>query len=268
MNYLFIYKPYFRRFPAAAATMLAWLALGLAGWSDGSLAKEYSQAESAPGFPPAAKPALGAEAGTAVGSEWVPLPAPRLLGTISLEETLLRRRSVRDYTTDSLTLAEVSQLLWAAQGVTDARGLRTAPSAGALYPLEVYLAVGRVEGVAPGLYHYSPTGHRWLRVREGELRTELAQAALGQRSIERAPAVMVIGAVYERTAVKYGRERSARYVPMEAGHAAQNVCLQAVSLGKATVVIGAFEDDKVRRALSLPATVQVLYLIPIGKARQ
>jgi SagB-type dehydrogenase family enzyme len=267
MNYLFIYKPYFRRFPAAAVTMLLWLALGLAGWSNGSLAKEHSQAESAPGSPPTAKPAVGAEAGTAVGSEWVPLPAPRLQGPMSLEETLLRRRSVRDFTTDSLTLAEVSQLLWAAQGVTDARGLRTAPSAGALYPLEVYLVVGRVEGVAPGLYHYTPSGHRWLCLRKGALQAELSQAALGQRSIERAPAVMVIGAVYERTAGKYGRERSARYVPMEAGHAAQNVCLQAVSLGKATVVVGAFTDDKVKRILSLPDPVEVLYLIPIGKAR-
>lgn len=245
-------------FPAMAATILLGLVSGSAS-ADGPLPIEHAQSNLAP--------SAGKEAKSAWDAEWLPLPAPRLRGPMSLEETLRLRRSVRDFTTDSLTLAEAAQLLWAAQGVTDARGFRTAPSAGALYPLEVYLVVGRVEGVVPGVYHYGPSGHRWVCLREGALQGELSQAALGQQSILRAPAVMVIGAVYERTAVKYGRERAARYVPMEAGHAAQNVCLQAVSLGKAAVVVGAFTDDRVKHALSLPDPVEVLYLIPVGKPR-
>ncbi|MEM3389547.1 MAG: SagB/ThcOx family dehydrogenase, partial [Thermoproteota archaeon] len=157
------------------------------------------------------------------------LPEPRYESEVSVEEALLKRRSVREYARSSLTLQEVSQLLWAAQGVTDPQGLRTAPSAGALYPLEVYLIVGEVESLAPGVYKYVPDGHEIIRVLDGDKRVSLAEAALGQAWVRNAAVDIVIASVYERTTRKYG-ERGIRYVHLEAGHAAQNICLQAVAL--------------------------------------
>ncbi len=187
----------------------------------------------------------------------VELPAPRTDGPMSLERALAERRSVRDFTDERLTLEELAQLLWAAQGITADWGGRTAPSAGALYPLEVY-------AVTPGgLYHYLPDGHRADVLRADDLRRPLAAAALGQSAVAEAPAVLVIAAVFRRTEVKYG-ERAERYVHLEAGHAAQNVLLQAVALGLGGVPIGAFSDREVQRVLGLPADHEPLYLIPVG----
>lgn len=187
----------------------------------------------------------------------VELPAPRTDGPMSLERALAERRSVRDFTDERLTLEELAQLLWAAQGITADWGGRTAPSAGALYPLEVY-------AVTPGgLYHYLPDGHRADVLRADDLRRPLAAAALGQAAVAVAPAVLVIAAVFRRTEVKYG-ERAERYVHLEAGHAAQNVLLQAVALGLGGVPIGAFSDREVQRVLGLPADHEPLYLIPVG----
>jgi SagB-type dehydrogenase family enzyme len=192
------------------------------------------------------------------------LPAPRLESEHSLESVLAQRRSIRDYTDDSLSLEDVSQLLWAAQGITGSDGERTAPSAGALYPLEVYIVVGRVATLDAGVYHYRPTHHD-LRKHSGEDRQpRLARAALGQESVRDAAAVLVFTAVHSRTERKYG-ERTRRYVAMEAGHAAQNVCLQAAALGLGAVPVGAFEDEAVHEVLGLPADRDVLYLIPVGK---
>ncbi len=189
------------------------------------------------------------------------LPAPRLTGSVSLEEALARRRSIRSFEATGLTEAEIAQLSWAAQGSTTAEGLRTSPSAGALYPLEVYVAL------AAGLYRYDPGRHH-LEIRSGEdLREELQRAALGQDAIGAAPAVFVITGVFERTAIKYGERRTPRYVQMEAGHAAQNLLLQAVALGLGAVPMGAFYDDQVRDVLSLPAAEAPLYLIPVGHPR-
>ncbi|MGB2799363.1 MAG: SagB/ThcOx family dehydrogenase [Dehalococcoidia bacterium] len=196
--------------------------------------------------------------------EPVSLPEVRLTSDVSLEETLLYRRSIRDYTDEALSLAEVSQLLWAAQGITEAWGGRTAPSAGALYPLEVYLVVGDVEGLTPGVYQYRPDGHELVKVKDGDVRGELAEAALGQDSVRNGAIDIVIAAVYERTTVKYG-ERGIRYVHMEAGHAAQNVYLQANALDLGTVTIGAFYDDSVRDIVGMPGDVAPLYVIPVGK---
>lgn len=196
--------------------------------------------------------------------EPVSLPEVRLTSDVSLEETLLHRRSIRDYTEEALSLAEVSQLLWAAQGITEAWGGRTAPSAGALYPLEVYLVVGDVEGLTPGVYQYRPDGHELVKVKDGDVRGELAEAALGQDSVRNGAIDIVIAAVYERTTVKYG-ERGIRYVHMEAGHAAQNVYLQANALDLGTVTIGAFYDDSVRDIVGMPGDVAPLYVIPVGK---
>jgi SagB-type dehydrogenase family enzyme len=181
-----------------------------------------------------------------------------------VEEALGARRSVRDFENIPISPPDISQLLWAAQGITHIEGLRTAPSAGALYPLETYIVVGSVSELPAGVYRYKPDGHEMERVAEGDRREQLCDAALSQPVVKDAAAVIVLTAVYERTTWKYG-ERGIRYVQMEAGHAVENVCLQAITLGLGTVVIGAFEDHKVKSILSLPRQQQPLYLVPVGK---
>jgi len=197
-------------------------------------------------------------------SEIIKLPAPRYKSSVSVEEALLKRRSVRDYKNEPLTLADVSQLLWSAQGITDPRGLRTSPSAGALYPLEVYVVAGNVKDLPGGIYRYKPHKHELERVVAGDKRTELCNAALGQPYVRNAPAVIVFSAVYERVTVKYG-ERGIRYVHIEAGHAAQNAFLQAVSLNLGAVVIGAFHDEEVKKIIRAADREQPLYIMPVGK---
>ncbi len=199
--------------------------------------------------------------------EGVRLPTPRYDGPLSVEQALSRRRSVREYRDEPLTLEEVSQLLWAAQGVTEAAtGFRTAPSAGALYPLEVYVVAGHVVALPAGVYRYRPADHTLIQVMDGDRRAELCEAALRQPPVRDAPLVLVFTAVYERTTGKYG-ERGVRYVHIEVGHAAQNVFLQAVALDLGAVVIGAFYDDRVKQALNLPAQEEPLYLMPVGKKK-
>jgi SagB-type dehydrogenase family enzyme len=192
------------------------------------------------------------------------LPEPRYDSDISLEESLARRRSVRDYTDEPLTLQELSQLLWAAQGITDPVGFRTAPSAGGLYPLEVYAVVGNVAGLDPGVYHYVPDGHQVIKTIDGDIRDALCDAALGQEWVREAAVVFVFAAVYERTTGKYG-DRGIRYVHMEVGHAAENLCLEATALGLGPVTVGAFHDDQVGDALNLPEAEAPLYVIPVGR---
>ena len=188
------------------------------------------------------------------------LPKPRFLGTRSLEETLAARRSVREFTQEPLTEAEISQLLWAAQGITSEEGRRTSPSAGALYPLELYLVT------ASGLSRYLPTKHQLLPQDDRDLRSAVQATALGQRSIGDAPAVFVMAGVYARTRQKYGNGAE-RYVDMEAGHAAQNLILQAVAMDLGGITIGAFEDRKLSNVLSMPDHHDPLYIIPIGHPR-
>jgi SagB-type dehydrogenase family enzyme len=189
------------------------------------------------------------------------LPAPEQKGKMSLEEALARRRSVRQFTREPLTEREQSQLLWAAQGITHPEGLRTAPSAGALYPLEIYLAT------ASGLYRYEPRPHQLIRLSDRDLRAAICRAALDQEAITQAPAVFVIAAVYERTSRKYGTVRTPRYVHMEVGHAAQNLLLEAVAFGLGGVPVGAFETETLQKALDLPADRHPLYLVPVGHPR-
>lgn len=191
----------------------------------------------------------------------IPLPEPVLEGSVSLEEALVRRRSVREFRAEPLAPEELGQLLWAAQGITHERGFRTAPSAGALYPLEVYVAT------AEGVFHYEPRGHRLRVVLRNDARPALHGVALKQDAIRLAPAVFVVTAVYGRTAQKYGAERSPRYVHLEAGHAAQNLLLEAAALGLGAVPIGAFDDGGVQRVLGLPADHEPLYLIPVGHSK-
>lgn len=196
--------------------------------------------------------------------ETIKLPTPSHDGEVSLETALMERRSVRDYTDEPLTLAEISQLLWAAQGITHPSGYRTAPSAGALYPLEIYLVSGNVTDLPSGVYRFTPQGHELVKISEGDRRSELCQAALNQKSVEQAAAVIVIAAVYERTTVKYS-DRGIRYVHMEVGSAAQNVYLQAVSLDLGTVFIGAFYDEDVKTVVGLPDDQQPLGIMPLGR---
>ena len=195
----------------------------------------------------------------------IKLPEPRHKSEISLEETLSRRRSVREYGTRALRPDEISQLLWAAQGITAPWGGRTAPSAGALYPLEIYLVVGDVHTLSPGLYHYDPRTHTLGLLREGDMRKSLSRAALGQAWVRKAQACVIIAAVVERTARKY-RRRALRYVHMEVGCACQNIHLQCESLDLGTVAVGAFDDSEVARILGVGP--KPLLLMPVGPRKE
>ncbi len=184
------------------------------------------------------------------------LPEPKIIGALSLEEAIAKRRSNRRFSDEPVSLEDLSQILWAAQGLTDGR-LRAVPSAGALYPLELIAATAR------GVFRYVPDGHRLEEITKKDVREELSSAALGQGFIKDAPVVLVITAVFARVTSKYA-ERGERYVFIEAGHAAQNVCLQAVSLGLSTVVTGAFHDSDVKRALEIPEDFEPLCIMPVG----
>lgn len=195
----------------------------------------------------------------------VALPDPASKGATSVEEALRTRRSIRSFSAEPLDLEDVAQLLWAAQGLSDeTRGLRTAPSAGAVYPLETYLVAGEVNGLATGVYRYHPETHTLSPAAASDVRDDLARAALDQRFIAQAPATVVIACVYARTEQRYG-QRAERYVHMEAGHAAQNLALQATALGLGTVPVGAFADDRVAEVLGLAPDEAPLYLLPVGR---
>lgn len=191
------------------------------------------------------------------------LPAPDRAGGLPLEQALARRRSVRRYGARPLALAAVSQLLWAAQGTSGSGGRRTAPSAGALYPLELQLVAIRVDGLATGVHRYLTATHALQSSTTETTASELQRAAMGQQAVGAAAAVVVITAVESRTAGKYGA-RAGPYVAFEAGAAAQNLALQAAALGLGTVVIGGFDEAAVARLLRLPPGEQPIVLMPIG----
>jgi SagB-type dehydrogenase family enzyme len=196
----------------------------------------------------------------------IKLPSPNLLGKLSLEQAILKRRSVRRFKNEPITLEQLSQLLWSAQGITGTGGRRAVPSAGATYPLEIFVIVGEhgISSLEAGIYHYDVGNHSINLHQIGDLRQKLADTALGQSSIARCPVDMVICAIHPRTAYRYGR-RGERYVHMEVGHVGQNVALQAVALGLGTVMVGAFEDEEVSKVLKLEEQIKPLYIIPIGK---
>lgn len=191
------------------------------------------------------------------------LPTPAYKSKTSIEEALSHRRSIREYKDEPLTIQQIGQLLWAAQGITSNNGFRTAPSAGALYPLEIYLIIGKVTDMPAGVYHYIPENHSLEKISDGDKRQELDAAANNQESIKAAAVDIVITANYTRTKNKYG-ERGERFVHLEAGHAAENVCLQSVSLQLGTVTIGAFDDSLVKKILNL-TNEDPLYILPVGK---
>jgi SagB-type dehydrogenase family enzyme len=188
---------------------------------------------------------------------------PQPGGGVALERCIRQRRSVRSFDDRVLNQGQLGQLLWAAQGVTGADAKRAVPSAGALYPLELYVAAGKVASLAPGVYRYLPGRHELHLVAPGHQREKLIDAARGQDWIAMAPVVICIAAVFERTTVKYGN-RGRGYVYMEAGHAAESLMLQAVALGLATTMVGAFSDDEVKRLLHLGSDEIPLCLIPVG----
>lgn len=197
----------------------------------------------------------------------ITLPQPKTIGQMSVEEAISKRRSRRDFKDQSLSLEQISQILWSAQGITDKeREFRSAPSAGALYPIEIYLVGGEkgVGDLAAGVYHFNADKFVLERLLSGDRRQDLKEAALNQEAVGQAPASLVITAMFERTTQKYG-QRGERYVNLEAGHVAQNVYLQVETLGLGTVSIGAFDDNRVKEILSLPKETQPLYIMPIGR---
>jgi SagB-type dehydrogenase family enzyme len=196
----------------------------------------------------------------------ITLPRPEPTGAMSVEQAIDERRSIRDYRRQGLDIIDVAQLLWAAQGTTGRHGLRAAPSAGALYPLNLYVIVGDVSDLEPGVYSYRPGRHDLLRLASGDQRKALANAALDQDWVRRAPVVLAIVTVSERSAVKYG-QRAHRYARIEAGHVSQNVYLQATAQGLGTVFVGSFVDAKVREVLQLPPDHEPLGLMPVGRPR-
>lgn len=198
-------------------------------------------------------------------AEIVKLPPPAGQGRMSVPEALKKRRTVRQFSNKELNLAQVSQLLWGTDGISNSRGLRTAPSAGATYPLELYLVVGErgVAGLAPGLYHYRPEFHTLELTRKGDLRTPVARACLHQAWMAAAPAMVVCAAEYRRCTARYG-ERGIRYTHMEAGHTGENLFLQAEALGLACGIVGAFEDRTLKDVLHLPQQHEPLLVMPVG----
>jgi SagB-type dehydrogenase family enzyme len=192
----------------------------------------------------------------------VRLPRPRQDGEVSIERALKSRRSVRGFRPVPLALEDLGQLLWAGQGLSH-DGLRTAPSAGALYPLELHVAAANVTALGAGVYRYRPADHALASVTAGDRRADLVTASLGQDWMAQAAAVLVVAAVFARTMSKYGA-RGSMYVHIEAGHATENMLLQAAALGLGSTVVGAFRDDAVKVAAALGSDEQPLCLVPIG----
>jgi SagB-type dehydrogenase family enzyme len=199
------------------------------------------------------------------GVDRVALPDPHGYQGLSLEETIETRRSVRDYAAEPLSLEELSRLLHAAQGITNQWGFRAAPSAGALYPIELYASVHDVAGLEPGLYHYAVREHELALLQAGDFRATVTRAGLGQTFLGQAGVCIVLSAIFQRTRWRY-RERTYRYVMLEAGHVAQNVYLAAVSMGLGTCAVGAFFDDEFDDLLGLDGAEEaVVYVLSVGK---
>ena len=194
------------------------------------------------------------------------LPEPSVEGSLSLEAAIKRRRTHRSFTSKRLSLEQLSQLLWAAQGITEHGGFkRAAPSGGALYPMDIYAVVGEdgVRGIQAGVYHYAPSKHVIRLVVEGDLRSAVTSASLSQTWMARAPVHLVITAEYDRICVKYG-ERGVRYAMIEAGHVGQNIFLQAEALGLVAGIVGAFHDSRLARAISATESHEPLLVMPVG----
>jgi len=200
-----------------------------------------------------------------LGAELVKLPPPSYQGSMSVEEALKARRTVREFAARGLDLKQVSQLLWGADGLSDPRGHRTAASAGATYPLEIYLVVGErgVADLPAGVYRYLVQEHVLEPGVNGDLRQAVARASLHQTWMTHAPVIVVIAAEYRRCTARYG-ERGLMYTHMEAGHVGTNVFLQAEALGLGAGIVGAFEDQGLSQELQLPRDYAPLLVMPVG----
>lgn len=196
-------------------------------------------------------------------TETIYLPQPRLDSNFSVERALAQRRSVRQFSDAAITLGNIAQILWSAQGITTPDGLRTTPSAGALSPLETILVTGNVTGLAPGVYRYTKSEHALMTLAAGDRRADLASAALEQHWLQTAAAVLIFSAIDERTTRKYG-SRGINYIYIEAGHAAQNVFLQAQALGLSAAAVGAFDDARITALVQMQEGERPLYLMPLG----
>lgn len=213
---------------------------------------------------PAMAQALPVEDDT--GSNVMPLPEPAKTGAVSVEQAIAQRRSIREFTDEQMTIKQLSQLLWAAQGITDEeRFMRAAPSAGAKYPMEIFVVAGKVTWLGAGVYRYRPETHALVIVKEGDVREALHEEALSQEWIKDAAVSIVITGVYGRTMEKYG-ERGVRYVHIEVGAVAENIYLQAESLGLGTTLVGAFSDEGVLNVLGVSG-VAPLGIMPVGAPR-
>jgi len=202
------------------------------------------------------------------GGEGMKLPEPKLVGDVSLEKAIYQRRTIRSFDSRPLTLKQCSQILWAAQGITEPGGYkRAAPSAGALYPMDVYGVIGNncIEALNAGVYHYTPAGHALSTVQQGDKRKDVAEASVWQMWMAHAPLTLVITAEYSRITVKY-RERGIRYAMIEAGHIGQNIFLQCQAMGLEAGIVGAFEDQEIIRVLGIGKTHEPLLIMPVGFA--
>ncbi|KKG16869.1 nitroreductase [Methanosarcina sp. 2.H.T.1A.6] len=193
----------------------------------------------------------------------IKLPEPDAAGKSHIEELIAKRRSLREYADRELSEPLISRFLWATQGISSKGVLRTVPSAGALYPLEVHIVIGEGNGLEAGIYRYIAEEHSLIQEIPGDMRTKLSEAALSESMIKNAPVSLVISAVYPRITSKYGK-RGLRYAHMEAGHAAQNVYLLGVELGIGTCAVGAFADEEIKKVLKMPANEDPLYILPLG----
>ena len=205
-------------------------------------------------------------------SGMIKLPEPDRYGKGTVNQAIQQRRSVRDFKQDPITLQTVSDLLWAAGGMT-VDGVtgptRAYPSAGAIYPLELYLVAGNVTGIDPGVYRYNWKDNALVPVKEGDVRAALADAAMGQGMIRSAPVTLVVVAEYGKINMRYGKRGMTRYVHMEAGHIGQNIHLISAAMGLGTVMIGAFSDDEVAKVLDIDVEREVpVYMMPVGIERE
>lgn len=199
--------------------------------------------------------------------ESIALPQPREIGPVSLEEAIIKRRSVRSFSEQPITLESLSQLLWSAQGITrrlEKLDLRAAPSAGATYPMETYAIVNSVEDCPQGLYHYQVSGHSLEILKQEPLSGKLAAAALHQPFLAKAAVCFLWTAVFARVEHRYGK-RALRYTYTEAGHIAQNLCLQAAALDLSSCVVGAFFDEEIEELLTVDEKYEsIVYLAAVG----
>lgn len=199
----------------------------------------------------------------------VNLPQIEIARNMSVDQAIQNRRSVRRFSATPLTLKDVSQLLWAAQGITDfERNFRTTPSAGGVFPMEIYLVAGDdgVQELDAGIYHYNPFNHTLEMIVRGDMRYNLSQAAHQQKWVNDAPISLIITGNYLKMQDRYSdKNLSTRFVDMEAGHIGENIYLEAVSRGLGTVAIGSFYDDQMINLLKLPANETPIYIYPIGK---